>query len=103
MLFAVEGYERRAFGHRLHYHFLTFYHIGVEAVERLAVSKHHVVRHVYHVINRTHADGAEFRLQPLGAFLHLASFNRHGAIAWAGFGVFYNDVDVEVVVVGGKR
>ena len=103
VLYAVEGYEGRAFGHRLHYHLLAFYHIGVEAVERLAVGKHHVVRHVDHVINRPHADGAEFRLQPLGAFLHLAALNRYAAIARTGFGVFYNDVDVEVVVVGGKR
>ena len=99
---SVKGDEGGTLRHGAHHDFPAFYHVGIEAVEGLAVCHHDVVGDVDDVVDGTQADGFEFFLQPLRTFLHLASLDGDGAVTRTGFGGLHVDGDVKVVVVDSK-
>ena len=99
---AVECDEGCAFGQGA-YDDLAAFHLGcVEAVEGLAEGVYDVVGDVDHVVDGAQADGAEFVLEPLGAFADGDAADGDAGVAGTGFGVVDVDGDVEVVVVDGE-
>ena len=72
-------------------------------MQRLAVSHHHIIGDVDNIIDRAQADRDQFLLQPLGAFLDFAAFQRHSAVAQASFGAFDFHGNRQFVVIHRKR
>ena len=99
MRHTVECNEGSALGHGAYYYLVALNHVGVEAVQRLAVCKHDVVGYVDDVVDWALPYGLQLLLQPLRAFGYVAAFYGYGAIARAGLVVVYHHVDVEVVAV----
>ena len=102
VLLAVERDEFRAFGLRAHHDFMARHHIGVEAVHRLSVGHHHVVRDVHNVVDGTQADGRELLFEPVGAFFHVAVGHAQANVAFAGFRVLDFHVDGQRFVIDHK-
>ena len=53
MLYTIERDKRRALGHGLHYDLVSLHHIGIEAVERLTISHHHIVGDIDNIVDWT--------------------------------------------------
>ena len=92
MLFAVKCYEWCTFRHRLHHNLMTFHHVCVKAMERLAVCHHHVVCDINDVVYWAQAYRGEFVLQPVGTLFHLAIGDADTCISLACIGI--NDFHV---------
>ena len=99
MLLAIQRHERRALWHGLHHNLVTLHHIGIEGMQGLTKSHHHVVRNVHDIVDRTQANSSQLILQPIGRFLHLTASHADTSIALAGLGVLDDHVDGQVVIV----
>ena len=107
MIYAVECDKGCAFGQCFYDDLFAFYHVGIEAMQRLAIGHHDVVCDVDDVVDGAESDGAQFVLQPFGAFFYLATGQCDCSIARTKVGIVNADADgkcfvvyAEVVAVG---
>ena len=102
MIFTVKCYEWCTFRHRLHHNLMTFHHVCIKAMERLAVCHHNIVGDVYDIVNWAQAYCSKFVLQPIWTFLYFTTGNAYTCISLACIGI--NDFHVyrQVFVVNSK-
>ena len=99
MFLTIQRLERCALRHRLHHNLMPFHHISIKRVQRLAIGHHHIVGDIHDIIDRTQANGGEFVLQPIRAFLHLTIRHAHTSIAFAGLLILDDHLDGQVMIL----
>ena len=102
MSLTVEGYERSSLWHGLHNNLVTLDHIHIEAVQRLSVSKHHIVGDVHNIINRTQTDNLQLVLQPFRTLLNGTVLHGNSTVSRTSFGILYTNFHIQIVVIHSK-
>ena len=99
MFLTVKSLERCTLRHRLHHNLMTFHHVCIEGMQRLAVCHHDVVGDIDDIIDRTQANGRQLVFQPVGRFLHFAIRHTDTGIALAGLLILDDHLDRQIVIV----
>ena len=99
VLLAIQGHELGTLWLGADYNLMTGNHVGIEAVQWLAVCHHDVVGDIHDIVDWTQADDVQLILQPLRAFLHLAVGDAYAGIALASLGVLNLYIDRKLLVI----
>ncbi len=99
MLYTVERLEGCAFGHGLHHNLMALHHVGIKAMQGLAIGHHDIIGDIDDIVDGTQADGCQTILQPVGRLLHFAIGDADASIALAGLLILDGHLDGQVVIV----
>ena len=102
VLHTVKCDERCALWHRLYHDLMTGHHVGIEAMQGLSISHHHIVRDIHDVIDRTEADGGQLVLQPFRTLLDFTVGDTHAGITFAGLLILDHHIDGQRLVIHGE-
>ena len=94
----IESHELGTFGTSLHHNLATLNLVGIEAMQRLAISMKDVVGNIDDVVDRTKTNQTQLVLQPFRTFLHGYSLDAYAGITRTSFHVFHFHFDVQVIV-----
>ena len=99
VLLAIQSLEWSSVRHSLNHNLVALHHVGIECVQRLSVSHHHVVSDVYYVVDRTQADSVQLILKPLRTLLNLTVGYAYASITLTSLSILNLHLDRQVVIV----